>query len=185
MKRNLVKNVCMSLLCAMLCVGFSGCNWLRHEQEPRTIFSFSLRCSEDLLDFVTPVALYVDENGDRQEIELTKSTFEKVDQSGLLNPEFAMYIWKKQIVLKSEKGQREMQVSYKLRNDATQIDNDKTYIMYHKLSGGHEQTIGGVTITGDGDNTVTVNGQDINRTDVLQYLNDLQNNPDRHIEEVK
>ena len=196
--KNILSNVCVLCTAIMTCFCLTGCPGPGdNEDEPKIpepqakvdslIFTFTLSCSEDFLDYVTPVATYIDENNAEQKIEVSKSAFIlSSNNDGLVDKsQSVLYSWEKEIKLANTlTGQRDMQVAYQKKADAPAIDNEKIYIMYHKLSHGYsvKPKEGGSTTHID-NSVVVIDGQDVNRKDVKgenlpQYLDNLEENPD-------
>lgn len=183
----------MCILCALYFImsGLTSCQ-CGSTQDPvlkadTLSIRFTLTCSEEFINFVTPTATYKDASGVEQNIEISKSSFILVsDNEGLVDQsEPALYSWTQEIVLPNTRtGQRDIKITYKKCSDAPVIDNEKTYIMYHKLSDGYtvKYKEGGTVTYIDG-TIVILNGQDSHRKDVKgselpEYLEEIANTSD-------
>ena len=120
-------------LIAIVCMVLASC-------KSEVVFNFTLECSEDFLDFVIPTAVYIDEKGVEQSIELSCNLFTKVtnekDLVGKGNDSKTpiTYEWKQSIRIPGETAQRDMRVSYRLRDNHPEIVESNEYIMKHHLS---------------------------------------------------
>lgn len=158
-------------------------------------FTFRLECGEDLLDFVTPTATFVDAKGSVQSIELTKDLFTKLtNESELVGDGVdakipVTYKWSKVLSTSMKATQRDMRITYRLRDSRPQINADKQYFMKHYLSGTYatESWLGGgaeisstISLSIDGSDLYKVSGDKMN-----EFLQDLIENPDYEIVTVK
>lgn len=172
----------------MLCNVLTSCK--PDQVTPYVTFTFQLTCSEELLDFVIPTAVYIDENNKEREIELDRSMFTKMvnDSSGLIGDgedKPHLYVWEQEIKLDGvSSAQRDMRVTYRIREDKPAIDKDKDYYMLHELEGNYflqreDGSIVNYSITNHG--TVIINGKDahyIQGNLLGKYLADLVDSPD-------
>lgn len=163
-----------------------------NEPESRITFNFSLQCSEELLDFVSPSATFIDAEGKECSVEIPKSEFVKIDNTGLVQNEGGtMYNWKKQIILLGvTTAQRDMRVTYNLRDNAPLIDIDKTYTMIHELECGYEKKTGSRTYTDNSSIAInlTINGSSTNEisgSNLKAYLDNLVQDSDYVKREVE
>lgn len=188
MKKN-IKQLCIIIMYGTICCILTSCS-------KQITFTFSLQCSEDLLDFVSPIVTYVDKKDDLQNVCLKKSDFNVrstetsitiINDSEPIVVVYNNYNWEKQIVIKAESACRSMKVSYQLRDDAPIIDESKTYIMYHVLTSKHNVINGNDPLNinlslniNDDSNVKKVSGEDLKA-----YLDDLQDNPDNQVEQAQ
>lgn len=102
-------------------------------------FNFTLECSEDFLDYLIPTAVYLDENGVEQSIELSSNLFTKVTNEkdlvggGDNSRVPVLYEWKHSITIPGKSAQRDMRVSYRLADNYPEPLDSKEYIMRHHL----------------------------------------------------
>lgn len=171
-------------LIAIVCMVLASC-------KSEVVFTFTLQCSEDFLDFVIPTAVYLDEKGVEQSIELTSNLFTKVtneeDLVGKGNDSKTpiTYEWKQSIRIPGETAQRDMRVSYRLRDNHPEIVESNEYIMKHHLSSTCYISKGLYSGIPKSSNiefifTVIVKGEELE-----EYLQDVIANPDYSMETAK
>lgn len=169
-----LKQIIILFACLASCM---GCRW-GEPKDPYIKFKFYLYCSEDLLDFVTPIATFKDENNIVQEKTLTKSMFIlATNNDGLVDTSSTIiYKWHQEIVIKDTVGQRDMRIDYQIREDAPEIDDNKIYVMHHRLDGDYDtQNVTKLSSINTGDDIYTKRVKGI---DLPYYLDQIQNDPD-------
>ena len=195
--KKITYHVCILCAVFMTCFGLIGCKNKCHEPDPilepipepvdTLVFGFTLTCSEDFLDYITPVATYIDEHNVEQKIEILKSAFSLFPNNEGDESQPVLYSWKKEIKLANTlTGQRDMQVSYQKKVDAPTIDDEKIYIMCHWLYS--EKIL--KRKDGKTEATIDVKIQNKNRQDVQgknlpQYFEYIEKNPEYAKEEAK
>ena len=175
----------------MMMSGLTSCKDCQKEPAQQRVdtllFQFTLTCSEEFINFIIPTATYIDANGVEQNVEISNSSFVlATNNDGLIyqsNP--VLYTWTQKIVIPNMRtGQRDMRITYKKRNDAPNIDSEKTYVMYHQLSSGYTIILKEGGKTSNFNNvTVTLDGIDPYRKDIKgenlpAYLEDIKNDSD-------
>ncbi|MBR1786562.1 MAG: hypothetical protein IJ756_05305 [Paludibacteraceae bacterium] len=112
-------------------MAMTGCQ----KNKTNTTFTFKFVAGEHLIDYVVPTAEYIDAQGEKRSVEITK-TMLKEDSEGLVgNPNGKKYlVWQCDITLEGKGHQRDMKISYQKRNDHPDIDAERQYNMVHSIS---------------------------------------------------
>ncbi len=120
---------------------FISCDWLKNEFKDSTTFSFTLTCTEDLLDFVTPTATFVDNKGITQSVELSKEMFtNQVDSQAyttlIINGDtIESLYWRQIIEIPEIDVSRDMTITYKIKANHPEYNYKEKYALYHNLIG--------------------------------------------------
>ena len=144
---------------------------------PISLLSFFFLGGSFAFLFMKPVkTAYEKEN--EPEKTLTKSMFVlATNNDGLVDTSSTIiYKWHQEIVIKDTVGQRDMRIDYQIREDAPEIDDNKIYVMHHRLDGDYDtQNVTKLSSINTGDDIYTKRVKGI---DLPYYLDQIQNDPD-------
>lgn len=123
------------LPCALLSLCLTGCR--EGIDGPSSDICFVLFCTDDLLEFATPIAKFKDERDIEQNVVLSVDSFigpivDYYSYNGHLYLSKIRY-WQCHVIISGSSASRAMEVSYRLRDDAPEIQQETTYLMYHTL----------------------------------------------------
>lgn len=108
-------------------------------KEESTIFTFTLACSDDLLEFVTPIVTFIDNQEIMHTIELSKDEFEtSVEGYGkatvaLNGDSVSILYWQERIAINSVNISRDMSVKYVKKEQHPDYSYKQYYWMIHNL----------------------------------------------------
>ena len=110
-------------------------------EDEATIFTFTLACSDDLLEFVIPIVTFCDNQDIEQIVELSKDEF-KTSVSGydkktvIFNGDSSSILyWQKRILINSINISRDMSVKYVRKEQHPDYSTKQYYWMAHDLYG--------------------------------------------------
>lgn len=174
MKRDLLIK---TLLLLVTCSVFTSC-------KETITFSFTAKCSEDLLEFMIPTAIFKDKDGVEQHVDLDKDLFEKYDLTTKYqnaDKDQIIYKWTHKIVIPGKFGEHDMRIEYRLRDEHPQINQSKDYFILHDLTGEGWNSHQPRLVHMDLDLLFTKDGTEIryhSGSNLKGFLDDIAENPD-------
>ena len=177
--KKTIYSIKATLFLSLLAVLLNSCQVKRE-----TSFNFTLICSEDLLQFVTPTAKWTDAQGKVNQLVLTNDMFSDKPQDITVSvKDMTLAYWREKIMVESDNTSCEMTISYTLKDNAPDI-NAKDYAIYNTLYGSCIEDVstwaGGMSsvtyLTFNKDENYT--GAFLKGEELKKALDELVNNPD-------